>query len=148
MRHKFFCHIQPLSWGRSSWKGVTLIELVIALAIVGVLTTLAVFEYSSRIQESRRADAQAALRELAAFMEQRYAVTGRFNLANGNPPALPLQQLPREGGNAYYQLDAVRVTRTAYILRARPVGAQRDDTCNVLTLDHRGQTLPNAPGCW
>lgn len=129
-------------------KGVTLIELMIALGIVGVLTSIAIFEYSSRIQQSRRADAQAALRELAAFMEQRYAVTGRFNQANGNPPMLPIRQLPREGGAAYYRLEAIRVTQTAYTLRARPVGPQRGDACNDLTLNHRGQTGPNTAGCW
>ena len=53
-------------------QAFTLIELMIAVAIVGVLAAVAYPTYQNSVQKSRRADAQAALVELAGFMEQKF----------------------------------------------------------------------------
>ena len=59
---------------RSAQGGFTLIELMIAVAIVGILVRLAYPAYTKSVMKSRRADAKTALLDLAA-REERYLAT-------------------------------------------------------------------------
>jgi len=66
---------------RHSDRGFTLIEVMITVAIVGILAAIALPSYQAYVQRSRVPPALDALSSLATRLEQRYQDTGSY--ANG-----------------------------------------------------------------
>ena len=133
---------------RESSQGFTLIELVIAVAIVGILATIAYASYAAQIQHSRRSDALTSVGALSSSLErcyaQAYAYTGCTNAAAGVTASQ----------NGYYSI-ATTVAATAYTVTATPVGGQARDTgCALIELSNNGQSATNSLGvdatktCW
>ena len=60
-------------------KGMTLIELLVAITIVGILAAIAVVAYTNYLQRARRADAKTALEQLRAAQEMRRAEKGSYS---------------------------------------------------------------------
>lgn len=115
-------------------KGFTLIELMIVVAVVGILAAVAFPSYQNYVQQTRRADAQAALMELAHHMERHYTANGSYTAAT-----LPFSQSPRDGGTAMYSLSLTAQTASAYTLSAEPTNGMSGDSCGTLTLDNLGR---------
>lgn len=113
-------------------SGFTLIEVMIVVAIVGILSAIAYPSYQQHVRSSRRADAQAALLELAQFMERRFTENNGYDLA---PPGLdvldtlPFTQSPRDGTAVYNLtlLPAPALAANTFILQATPIGPQVGD---------------------
>jgi type IV pilus assembly protein PilE len=137
-------------------SGFTLVELMIVVAIVGILAAMAYPSYQDSVRKSRRADARAALVELAQFMERNYTDAHRYDLDRAgaaiNTAALPFQESPIEGGTKFYDLALVAAQNT-FTLSAAPKNGQATDPCGTLSLDQAGVkdvaggTLPKAD-CW
>ena len=128
--------------------GFTLLELVIAVAIIGIIIVVAFPAYQNQVEETRRRTAQADLLELAQWLERRYS--NGFDYRNaGNNPALPFTQSPQDG-TAFYNLSfTAAIGRDTYTLQAVPTGAQAGDDCGTLTLDEQGNRgAALAAGCW
>ncbi|MEN9904636.1 MAG: hypothetical protein RLZZ555_1201 [Pseudomonadota bacterium] len=147
--------------GKIFLRGVTLIELVIVVAIVAILVSVAWPSYQNYVRRAHRADAKAILLENAQFLERNFTETNRYDQrANGDPVVLPVIRSPRETGNA--QLYEITVSandngnpRTSYKLQAIPVAGQMmaGDACGAFTLNHLGQkgvtgTGLSAAECW
>ena len=124
-------------------RGFSLIELMIAVAILGIITTIAVNSYQNSVRKARRADAKADLMELAQLLERNYTETNSFATnVSGNPVSLAFTVSPQEGTAVYYNLRFSTGSPTAqsYALEAVPNGPQEKDTrCLKLTLDHTGK---------
>lgn len=133
--------------------GFTLIELMIALAIVAILAAIALPAYKQQIMKSRRTDAITALMDMAAREERWYSTNNSYT---GYPnPATSLLNLGYtstvSGGvlvpsatNATYLITATGASSSTYSLTATPQGNQGTDACGVYTLNQAG-TQGNTP---
>jgi type IV pilus assembly protein PilE len=111
--------------------GFTLVELMIVVAIIGVLTTVAYPSYRGFINASNRATAQADLMSLAAAMERHKAAVFTYNgaaVANADTgkPAIYHQHSPSTElvGNRQYDLNINQASSGAYLIEAKPVTGQ------------------------
>jgi type IV pilus assembly protein PilE len=128
--------------------GFTLIELMIAVAVIGILASIAYPSYNSYVLKSRRAAAQADLTELSQWLERQFTANYSYLNAAGTAPTLPITQSPRSG-TAYYTLEFDgAVTKQNYQLKAVPQGAQQKDTCGTLTLSRSGAKTAAVTNCW
>lgn len=130
-----------------SQTGFTLIELVIAAAIIAIIAAIAFPLYQNQVQETRRTTAKSDLIELNQWMERRYS-NGFDYRDGGNNPVLPFNQSP-QNGTAFYNISFVgNATRDTFTLQAVPTGAQAGDDCGTLTLDEQGNRGAAVTGCW
>jgi len=114
--------------------GFTLIEVLVAIAIIGILAAIAIPSYTSYIARSNRSDARGMMLEAAAFLQRSFSQNNQY------PNALPpdFQKSPANGA-ANYNLTVSNPGGTAtFLLRATRAGAMASDECGDLTLDHAG----------
>jgi type IV pilus assembly protein PilE len=131
--------------------GFTLLELVIACAIVAILAAIAYPSYKNSIQKSRRAEATAALLGVASQLERFSTEKGSYTTATLGTGAGAVYANHTE--NSYYNLSLANLTATTYTVRAAPTGAQAADPCGTLTYTEQG--IKNVTGgtwtsaqCW
>ncbi|WP_374318362.1 type IV pilin protein [Aquabacterium sp.] len=138
--------------------GFTLIELMITVAIIGILGAIAYPSYTSYIARGRRSDAQKALLEAAQYMQRYYAGHNTYSTGDATTPNVtlpsPLNQSPSQG-TAVYNITVTNSSATGYTVNATPVsgGLMAGDMCGNFTLTHtnvRGVTGTGATvdKCW
>ncbi|SFF66072.1 type IV pilus assembly protein PilE [Fontimonas thermophila] len=138
-------------------KGFSLIELMIVVAVIGILAAIAYPSYTNSVTKSKRRAAQACLAEFATFMERYYTTNLRYVDASNNPPVLPAldcASAQNAGADYTFGFAAGSPTATTYTLQAAPRGRQatRDAQCGTLTLNHTGTRGVTGSGgvsqCW
>ena len=139
-------------------KAFTLIELMITVAIVGILASIAYPSYQDSVMKSRRADVKGVLLGLANAMERHFTETNSYEGAAGTT-ATPadtgtprIYTIPTETAS-FYTVTLIDPTNTSsYTLSAVPTGAQTSDICGTLTLFHTGEKTNSAglsqAECW
>lgn len=118
-----------------SAKGFTLIEVLIVVAIVGILAAIANPIYVEYVQRGHRASAKSALMSVAQWMERAATAQGFYPAANNVPDDL----LTVEGG-LYSITIVVPQGGAAYTLTAtvKAGSSQSTDKCGNFTLDQAG----------
>ena len=133
--------------------GFTLIEVMITVAILGIIAAIALPSYQSYVVKSRRADAKSALMQAANRQEQ--FILNRSTYTN-DMTLLGYPANPARSPDGFYSISAAACAAVAiqrcYVLTATPVGPQANDTrCGSLTLAStgaRGATGTNPGECW
>lgn len=126
-------------------KGFSLIELMIAVTIVGIITAVALPTYTEHVQRTRRSDGQAALLSLAARVEHFYTENNTY--VGATPAAVGASATSPEG---YYTVTTSNLGTNTYTLTATPVsgGAQDGDACGALTINQANVKSPTTTNCW
>jgi type IV pilus assembly protein PilE len=114
-----------------SKAGLTLIELLMVIVIVGVLAAIAVPMYSGYMQRARRADAKIALEQVRAAQEMWRAEKGSYAIDDGNGTAVTKLQTtmgaPATTISNYYTWSFTVKTATAFTAQATAIGSQASD---------------------
>lgn len=133
-----------MQYGRQS--GFTLIELMITVAVIGILAAVAYPSYLDQVQKSRRADAQAALMNIAARQQQMLLDTRRYV---DTTSALNVT-VPSSVQNTYEVTIKVGTdTVPSFTATAMPSGSQANDKCGALMLDQAGTKSSSLlSNCW
>jgi type IV pilus assembly protein PilE len=138
-------------------RGFTLLELMIVVAVLGILASVAYPSYTSAVIRSQRADMRAAMNEIAQSLERYRAQVYSYNPTSPVTVANFLQQsyifgssvYPRAGSdrrlsnNVQYDL-AIQIVNSGsgYIVSATPRIGSRQDGDGILVIDQLGRT------CW
>jgi len=128
-------------------KGITLIELLAVVVIVGILAAVAIPAYTNYLVRARRADAKTALEQLRAAQEMHRAERGQYaNPAFPGPgyanPIIPLRNtwgVPGISGDYVIRLNSS--TATTFIGEAQP-NTPRQLSDGSLFIDHQGNKTP------
>lgn len=130
--------------------GFTLIELMISVAIVGILAAIALPSYQDSIMKSRRADAKTALLELANVMERHFTAANSYcGAADGADSCTGTPTIYTPQHTDYYTITISSATQTTFTLQAVPTGTQTGDTCGNLSLTNTGaKTSDDNEMCW
>jgi type IV pilus assembly protein PilE len=119
---------------RPTQRGFTLIELMIVVAVIGILSAIAYPSYQESVAKSRRADAQRAMMAAEQYMRRYYSAKDSF--ANATLPT-ELAKSPRDG-TAAYNLSLGNLTDTTFTITATRAGSMSSDRCGNLSLTHTG----------
>lgn len=125
-------------------RGVTLIELMIAVAIVAILAAVAYPAYTSFVAESRRSEAKKELASLAVLQEQFYVDNSVYasDLASLGLAASGAASYNTE--NAYYKITlSTSSANSTYIAQATAIGSQlsADTDCKIFSINDEGAKL-------
>lgn len=126
-------------------RGFTLIELMIVVAVLGIIAAIAYPSYVEQVRSSRRAEAVAEIGRLQLALERWRADRSSYAGSGANYPVPATME--------YYTIaiPQASATATGYSITATPKSSQSSDTCSTLTMTvANGATSksPTTAGCW
>lgn len=143
-------------------NGFTLMELMIVVAIVGILAAIAYPAYQDYLTKTKRAIGTSALLQVSGLQEQYYLDNKQYadTLTALGYPGNPFfidsntNTFAATAGSMIYRISLVRDAARSYTLTATPVNQQasNDTKCTTLTLDENGTKGHTGAGslsdCW
>ena len=135
---------RPARRARPTAAGFTLIEVLIVVAIIGILAAIAYPSYGEYVKKTRRSDAHLSLLSGVQALERCRATSYSYTGCS----------VPGASAEGNYTLALTTQTANTFEITATATGAQANDTaCSTITLDHLGTQGPlganDAPSvCW
>ena len=142
-------------------RGVTLIELVVVMIIVGILAAVAIPSYRNYVLRSQRSDAKDALLVLATQEEKHYLQCNAYaaTIAAATNCAAGELQGTATSKNGWYQLVAAAPNpATGFSVTATAIAGQnqfQDTACRTFSVDQAGVRQADDSGgadntaeCW
>jgi type IV pilus assembly protein PilE len=145
---------------RHKQRGVTLIELVVVIMIIGILAAVAVPSYRNYVVRSQRADAKDALLALASQQEKYYLQCNAYADNIANAPSCDDSELQGADSseNGWYDVTIVAADATGFTLEAEATAGEnqfQDTECRTFRVTDRGiRTAQDSGGadnteeCW
>lgn len=128
--------------GARHQAGFTLIELMVTVAVVAILTALAVASYGFATTKTRRSAAKGCLVEGAQYMERYYALHFSYESAALPPCSADVSEFYAVGFDGTPDKDGFKI-------QAVPNERQKDSTCGTLSIDDTGvKGAANVDACW
>ena len=128
--------------------GFTLIEVMMAVVIIGILAAIAFPSYREYVLRGHRSEGVALLSEAAARQERYYAQNNTY------ADSVAKLSMDADSDNDYYRLSVVAADATSYTLLATAINSQVDDLkCGNLGLNEQSVktetgTAADAADCW
>ena len=121
-------------------KGFTLIEMMVVVAIVGILASIAFPSYQNVVAKSRRQDAMDVLTGLASALERYKTVNNTYVGASlgGDAPIYPAHS-PIGSGTKYYDLVINHIDASSFTIQADPISGSSQEGDGLIELASTNQ---------
>ncbi|MCU7813385.1 MAG: prepilin-type N-terminal cleavage/methylation domain-containing protein [Candidatus Thiodiazotropha sp. (ex Notomyrtea botanica)] len=150
---------------RKYCSGLTLVELMIALAVIAIIVTIGYPTYTAQVQKSRRADARAGVMELAMAQEREFAAWGGYSEGNVAITGISYADgAPLPDANSTFVDDITRIANqysefysfriqadnNSFTITGTPTGVQTADAaCASFSVDQTGTKVATDINlCW
>ncbi len=120
-------------------KGFTLIELMIVVAIIGILASIAYPSYIDYVTRSARSEGVAAVMRVANLQEQYYLDNRAYAT---DMTELGLSASPFVTEHGHYSVASTGTTSFTITATAQGTQASRDSTCATITMTSAGKKGP------
>jgi len=135
-------------------KGFTLLELMIAVAILSILAAIAYPSYMDQVQKTRRVDGKSAVLEVAMAEEQYYTKNKSYT-DDLSELVIDAASQAGESKEGYYLLN-LAATATTFSITATATGPQINDIdCVTMSMNQLGEKTSTSGGgtaaedqCW
>lgn len=139
---------------RHKQSGVSLIELLVVITIIGILSSIAYPSYRQYVLRGNRTEAKTAMMQVSQALEKCFTRFGAYDNANCTAYAQLAGGAGRLTDGGKYLLSFAAVDDVSFVIQAVPQDGQAQDTdCGTLAIDQTGKREARAVGadvnkCW